>query len=640
MNLFSELKRRNVFRVAAAYIVLSWILLQVTDVVAPVFELPDSAVRMIFFICALGFLPALIFSWIYELTPEGVRKESDIDRSQSITQHTGRKLDVAVIVLAVVAIGLFGLDRAGMFESRDGGETPSAGFEGDRAASRSATGGITTGDDAVGEELSVAVLPFANMSADADNEYFADGISEEILNLLADVRDLSVASRTSAFAFKGKDTPIPEIASTLKVRYVLEGSVRKAGDQVRVTAQLIDAETDRHLWSETFDRTLQDIFAIQDEIAAAIGEALQVELLGDSGESVAVDKIDPDIYSLFLQARHTMRLRGGENIRKATEMLIKVVEAEPDFARAHLLLGEAYLLANDQGAALLPEEIARAQARMHAEIARRIDPDLAGIYLIMGSLAGSEGDMVVAIENYGRAIELEPSEPRPYHWRALNYRNTGFLKEAFLDAREAVRLEPGNVGARGALALAQVSLGDFEGAFENMDWITQLGSAVGHDLKGMLFLMSGEFQAARQSFDSFLESADRSTAWYELLIDIASGERAPADLLNEIETETYLSPDLGPTASRQQMLGALLALGLYDEYLSQPLEVYTTFSFFRWGERFQSMRADSRFVRIMEHLGIADFWRVHGPPPDCRVAGESFTCGHGYPDGYAVDVNR
>jgi TolB-like protein len=233
------------------------------------------------------------------------------------------------VFLLVVAIGLFVYDR--FFLDTVTGPAASTPRE------------VVTA--APGEQRpSVAVLAFENMSADADNEYFADGISEEILNLLADVKGMAVASRTSAFAFKGKELPIPEIAAALKVRYVLEGSVRKAGEQVRVTAQLIDADTDRHLWSETFDRTLRDVFTIQDEIAKAIGGALQVELLGEGGEAVKSESIDPDVYNRFLEARYLLRKRNDEDVDAGNRLLIDVVAAEPLFARAHVLLGEAYLL--------------------------------------------------------------------------------------------------------------------------------------------------------------------------------------------------------------------------------------------------------------------------------------------------------
>ena len=319
MYFFTELNRRNVTRVAIAYGVAGWVLTEVASVVLPTFQAPEWVLQVLIALLIMGFPLALIFAWVYELTPEGLRKEADISQENSITSHTAKKLNVVVIVLLVIAIGLVVFDR---FIARDAPQPVAA----------------DTSDQQVhGEDTipSVAVLAFENMSTDAENEFFADGISEEVLNLLADVSELSVVSRTSAFAFKGKSLPIPEIARALNVRYVLEGSVRKAGEQVRVTVQLIDAETDRHLWSDTYDRALRDIFRIQDEIAAAIGHALHVRLLGDEGSEIRAEAIDPDVYTRFLEARYLLRRRNDADMQEANRLLIDVVAAEPRFARAH-----------------------------------------------------------------------------------------------------------------------------------------------------------------------------------------------------------------------------------------------------------------------------------------------------------------
>jgi len=248
MSLFSELKRRNVFRVAVAYAVASWLLLQVTDIIVPILDLPASAPKLILLIIAIGFIPVVIFAWAFELTPEGIKRESEIDPAQSVTHHTAKKLDYVTIALLVAVACLVAFNRY----------SPSA---------RETAVDVVT--HAPPDEISIAVLPFVNMSADSDNEYFSDGISEELMNVLVKVDSLRVASRTSAFSFKGKDTPIPEIARQLKVNNILEGSVRKSGQKVRITAQLIDVASDKHLWSETYDRELTDIFDIQAKISVS-----------------------------------------------------------------------------------------------------------------------------------------------------------------------------------------------------------------------------------------------------------------------------------------------------------------------------------------------------------------------------------
>ena len=272
MSLISELKRRNVIRVALLYLVAAWVILQVSQLLFDVLKLPDWTSRLVLGLLMLGFPLSLIFSWVYELTPEGLKREHEIDRNQSVTTTTARKLDMVVGALLVVAIGMLAFDR----------------YVGPRTHSRQVTVESRTATPAAAVApprartgpASIAVLPFVNMSDDKANDYFSDGLSEELLNVLAKVQGLRVIARTSSFAFKGKDATIADVAKTLGVDHVLEGSVRKSGDRVRITAQLIRAADSSHLWSETYDRTLQDVFAIQDEISGEVVDALKVRLLG------------------------------------------------------------------------------------------------------------------------------------------------------------------------------------------------------------------------------------------------------------------------------------------------------------------------------------------------------------------------
>jgi TolB-like protein len=249
MSLFAELKRRNVFKVGAAYAVLTWLLAQVTDVFLENFGAPDWVIKTILLLLVIGFPLALFFAWAFEMTPEGIKKEKDVDRSQSITAQTGRKLDFTIIAILLLALGYFALDKFVLDPARDAAQVQTA---------KDAEAGPA--------EKSIAVLPFVNMSDDASNEYFSDGISEEILNALAKVKQLKVSGRTSSFAFKGQNQDLRQIGDALGVEHILEGSVRKAGTKIRITAQLIQVDDGFHLWSETYDRELTDVFAIQDEI--------------------------------------------------------------------------------------------------------------------------------------------------------------------------------------------------------------------------------------------------------------------------------------------------------------------------------------------------------------------------------------
>jgi TolB-like protein len=254
MSLIDELRRRNVFRVAIAYVLLGWAVLQGADFLLDLAGAPEWVMRVFAIAGLVGFPFALFFAWAFELTPEGVKREKDLDRSQSIAPQTGKRLNRVIIGLLLLVIVLMAVERVFVVGETDTDSAPLA----------------------TAAAPSIAVLPFVNMSADPDNEYFSEGVAEEILNVLARIPELKVTARTSAFSYKGSEATVAQIARELGVNHVLEGSVRKAGSQVRVTAQLIEAGNDFHLWSETYDRELDDIFAIQDEIAQSIAEALRV----------------------------------------------------------------------------------------------------------------------------------------------------------------------------------------------------------------------------------------------------------------------------------------------------------------------------------------------------------------------------
>ncbi|MDH4020499.1 MAG: hypothetical protein OEU84_12955, partial [Xanthomonadales bacterium] len=260
MSFFEELKRRNVFRVGIAYGVAAWVLLQVADLVLENINAPDWVIQAMMLMVALGFIAALVIAWAYEMTPEGIKKEADVDRSQSVTADTGRKMDRIIIGFLVDAVAV-------LLYRQSGNSSPE-----NEAANIPAEAGVVTQADPALEpdRKSIAVLPFVNMSSDPEQEYFSDGLSEELLNRLAKNDQLHVAARTSAFQFKGQNLDISDIGRQLKVVHVLEGSVRKAGNRLRITAQLIQVDNGFHLWSETYEREMDDVFAIQDEIAVAI----------------------------------------------------------------------------------------------------------------------------------------------------------------------------------------------------------------------------------------------------------------------------------------------------------------------------------------------------------------------------------
>jgi TolB-like protein/Tfp pilus assembly protein PilF len=421
MSFYEELKRRNVVKTAVFYVIASWLILQVADLLFEALDLPSSWVRLVLALLILGLPLALVFSWVYEMTPEGLKREKDIDHSQSITPETGRKINVLIIVLLVLAIG-------GQVVDQLMGQVSSFVLIGVivllvvaavmlarlvhsplHAVSAEATANTAAPEikPVGGTRKAIAVLPFLNMSSDQEQEYFSDGLSEELLNLLAKIPELQVAARTSSFSFKGQNLEIQEIAKRLKVAHVLEGSVRKSGNRVRITAQLIQAEDGYHLWSETYDRTLDDIFAIQDEIAAEVVAQLKITLLG---EAPKVQKTDPEAYALSLQARHFSRQSTVESYKHAIELFERALAIAPNYAAAWTGLGEVYETQARIG--LRPVDEGYRLARESADKALAIAPECAPTHALLGHIASNHDNDLVAAARYAeRALELEPVNP-------------------------------------------------------------------------------------------------------------------------------------------------------------------------------------------------------------------------------------
>jgi len=418
-SLFNELKRRNVIRVGLAYVVAGWLLLQIADVVLNNIEAPDWVFKTILLVVALGFVLALIFAWAYELTPEGLKKEKDVDRSESITHVTGRKLDFAIIGVLVLALGYFAYDKFVISES---GVVPT----------------VAQDDEVIDTdipELSIAVLPFVNMSSDPEQEFFSDGISEELLNMLAQFPGLRVAARTSSFQFKGQNRDIGEIANTLNVAHVLEGSVRKAGTRLRITAQLIKADSGYHLWSNTYDRELDDIFAVQDEIASAISEALKIKLALDTADGgsqpTTVKAANTEAYEAFLRARELIHRRGRASLEEAVRQLERSLRLDDNFAPAHALLAIATTLLLESPESYGDLSLAQVQrvAIPHLDRALELEPNLAEGHAGKALLALDTQDMSLAINHAYRALELNPSYIDAMNWLYLALGDLGQYAE-------------------------------------------------------------------------------------------------------------------------------------------------------------------------------------------------------------------
>jgi TolB-like protein/Tfp pilus assembly protein PilF len=416
-NFFGELKRRNVYKVAVAYAIVGWLLVQIATQVFPFLEIPNWVVRLVIMLVAVGFPIALVIAWAFELTPEGIKRTEDVDlpTGGAAKKHTWIYV---VIIGAAFSVGLFFIGR----------------YTGRNTVSASAT------------ELpakSIAVLPFDNLSRDPDNAYFAEGVQDEILTRLAKVADLKVISRTSTQRFKSAPSDLREIAKQLGVTNILEGSVQKANDQVRVNVQLINALTDAHLWAEIYDRKLTDIFAVESDIAKTITDTLQAKLTGSEKQMIAAQPTsDTAAYELYLKGRFFWNKRTGADLKRAIDYFNQAIAKDPNYALAYAGLADSYTLLSVFSAASPQDSIP--QARVAAKKALELDNTLAEAHASSGRiLSGYDYDFERAIAEFERAIQLNPNYATSYHWISngpLTAR--GEFDRAITEGKRAVELDP------------------------------------------------------------------------------------------------------------------------------------------------------------------------------------------------------
>src|SRR5213594_1709649 len=420
-NFLSELKRRNVFKVAVAYAVVAWLLLQAASIFLPAFDAPPWVMKIFIIVVIFGFPVALIFSWAFEITREGIKLESEIEPNKSIARRTGRKIVAVTIALAVVAAGLFVYQLV-----RSKSDTP--------RHSEAAT--------AVPNK-SIAVLPFDNLSRDPDNAYFCEGVQDEILTRLAKIADLKVISRTSTQHFKSTPDNLPQIAKQLGVAHILEGSVQKASDQVRVNVQLINALTDAHLWADTYDRKLTDIFAVESEIAKTIAESLQARLTGSEKSLIAkAPTANPEAYELYLKGRFFWNKRTGTDLLKSIDYFKQAVEKDQKYALAYAGLADAYVLLPPYGAASPSESFPQAEAA--ARKALELDDTLAEAHTSLGQfLLFYDLDFAGSTMEFERALSLDPNYATAHHWYGDGPpMSLGQFDRAIAEVKRAVELDP------------------------------------------------------------------------------------------------------------------------------------------------------------------------------------------------------
>ncbi len=522
-NFFAELKRRNVYKVAVAYAVVAWLLIQVATQVFPFFELPNWAVQMVVLAMVIGFPIALVCSWAFEMTLEGIKLERDIDRR--VTRKTGRKLTALITVVAALAAGV----TTFRFLHSERGN-----------AERQATLAAEI------DSKSIAVLPFENLSEEKANAYFADGIQDEILTRLSKIADLKVISRTSTQRYKSAPENLPEIARQLGVAHILEGSVQKQGDAVHVTVQLIKAATDSHVWADSFDRKLTDIFSVESEIAKAIADQLQVQLTGREKEVIAAKPTDnPEAYDAYLRGlAYTMKTQNTPaNYLGAQKHFREAVRLDPKFALAWALLSyvdaRGYHTTNLQPTAALREE-----ARQAFETALALDLNLGEAWVAKGYYHyGCVNDFETAVRCYEQARKFLPNSSLIPQSLAFVARDQGQWERSESYFNEAERLDPRNVSLLTRHAQFYIALRRFPEALRKLDLILEI---VPNDIdalveKAAIAQAEGDLPRAATLLAQVQPAAGDPTAW-ETLAYQAILERRPAEIISRL-TELLAKPD-------------------------------------------------------------------------------------------------
>ena len=582
LSIYTELRRRSVFKVAIVYIAVAWLLLQVSDTLGPALHLPEWFVSAVAFLLILGLPVAIIFAWAFDLTPEGLKRETIAESTAPLAGKTGKKLNYIIVAALVLALSYFVFDKVALDSGRDAAGISTAGQLAQQKPAEI---------ESAKTDNSIAVLPFVNMSSDEEQEYFSDGLSEELLNLLARIPELNVAARTSSFSFKDKDLEIPEIASRLKVAHVLEGSVRKHGNQLRITAQLIQADNGYRLWSETYDRQLDNVFQIQEDIASAVVDALRITLLGEVPKT---RKTDPVAYQLFLEGQYLKRQISVDSLNRAIQAFKQAVEIDPAYVPAWAELADTYLwgggldeLSYEETSALADQAIQTAistdpdyafayyvrgiswifaKNRFNKgiedfELALKLDPDDAFLVAAIGKGAFLTGKFDLAISQYQAALAMEPLVPEFYWFLGRAYLSSGRLDDAEASFRTLLSLSP-----------------SFR--LENELWQT--------------LLLKGELEASL---------AESDTSFRRAIIHHALGNAAVAD---EALADLVENGDPYTIATVYGYRGDADKTFEWLNYMLENSDHYPTWILCETA--FHSVHSDKRWEPLLEKLGLLEFW--------------------------------
>jgi TolB-like protein/Flp pilus assembly protein TadD len=583
-NFFGELKRRNVYKVAVAYAIVGWLLVQIATQVFPFLEIPTWVVRLVIVLVAVGFPIALVIAWAFELTPEGIKRTEDVDLAASARQPRKHAWIVVVIFAAAISVGLFFIGR----------------YTGRNTASVASASELPA--------KSIAVLPFDNLSRDPDNAFFAEGVQDEILTRLAKVADLKVISRTSTQRFKSAPDNLPQIAKQLGVMHILEGSVQKSNDQVRVNVQLINALTDAHLWAETFDRKLTDIFAVESEIAKSVAENLNARLNGRAEEVLAERPTEnPEAHELYLKGRYLWNRRNTASLRKAGDYFQQAIDLDPNYALAYAGLADVHSLLPIYAGTAPKDDVSKALAAARKAVG--LDSNLAEAHTSLANALGMNVQLKLAEQEFRRALELNPNYATAHQWLAECLFSQGRFPESLAENERAHELDPLSLIINASYASSLSGVGRYDDAVKQAHKTIDLDPDLvpGHEILGQIYEDRGKLDEAIAEYRKANE-IEATPANFAMLAHAyaKTGRLAEArkilDKLTDLSAQRYVGAY--PLAIVHLALGEKEeALRLLEKsFAERDILLQGLFGSIKMDKRLDPLRKDPRFQKLVERF--------------------------------------
>jgi adenylate cyclase len=607
---WAELKRRNVFRAGLAWLALSWLSIEIAARLFPALALPEMAIRWLIIGCGLAVLPVMLFAWLFQLTPEGLRRDRGPQTETPENARSARRTDQLIIVLLLLALASSAVSRFVL--PHRAAPVPEAAAPAERGPLRPmAPAGPV-------DPRSVAVLPFDSLDANGGEEWFALGMAEELLNVLARVEGLRVSSRTSSFAFQGSTLGTREIARRLGVAHVVDGSVHRVGDRIRINTQLTAAADDTLLWTARYEREFSDVFTLQEEIAQAVADAL-VESLGVRQVRVQPATADLEAYELYLRGRQLFAQRGSA-LAGARRLLTEAVERDPDFARAWATLAGAWYVSPSYSQDIDARE-ALSRASESAERALALDPNDATALAVQARLAAERGDRLAAASLIQRALALAPNDANTWAWQGLGQLEAGHLEAARKSFERARGLDPLSgltVGWYGVTTALQGDVPAGTALLREAHGLGWVGPARFSLLK--LALADGPGEEASRRFQDWVREDPRiPDALRPAHLALEPAFRDPA-ARDEALRALQASAASGPAYS---WASVLLMLGAHEAALEEALsdkdQSGWIFLLNLWFPQDRAFREQPGFMALAERSGLAEFWRAQGAPDHCQL---------------------